>query len=119
LDQYGLVFRAPDNSSGMGYYFTVSCDGRFGLMRWNTDNTQPFILNWGIDSNINPGSNQTNRLGVYVKGSSIRLYMNGKQIAETTDSNYLTATNVGAFIAAVSTPGFTVEMNQIQMWNVP
>jgi hypothetical protein len=118
MDQYGLVFRAPDYGSGMGYYFIITCDGRFGLLKWGTS-TQSYVVNLTTNSNIIPGNNQTNRLGVYLKENSIRLFMNGKQIFETADSSFQTATKLGAVIAAVSTPGFTVEMSQIQLWNVP
>lgn len=118
LDKYGLVFRAPDYGSGQGFYFIVTCNGQFGLMKWNTVN-QSYILGLNTNSNILTGSNQTNKLGVYLKGNSIRLYLNGKQVFETTDATYQSSTKMGVFIAAVATPGFTVEMSNIQMWNVP
>jgi len=118
LDQYGLVFRASDYSNGQGYYFIVSCNGQFGLLKWGSSN-QSFIIALNTNSNINPGSNQNNRLGVYLKGNSIRLFVNSKQIFETTDGTFQTATKLGAYIAAVSTPGFTVEMSNIQLWKVP
>jgi hypothetical protein len=118
LDQYGLVFHAPDYGSGQGYYFIVTCNGQFGLLKWNSSN-QSYILALNTNSNILPGSNQTNKLGVYLKGNSIRLYLNGKQVFETTDATFQSATKLGTFIATVSTPGFTVEMSNIQLWNVP
>jgi len=118
LDQYGLVFRAPDYGSGQGFYFIVTCNGQFGLMKWNSS-SQSFVLALNPNSNIIQGLNQTNKLGVYLKENSIRLFLNGKQVFETTDATFQTTTNMGVFVAAVSTPGFTVEMSNIQMWKVP
>jgi hypothetical protein len=118
MDKYGLVFRANDYGSGMGYYYEVTCGGLFGLLKWGTSN-QSYVINQTANTNIMQGSNQTNRLGVLVKGNSIRLFANGKQIFETNDSSFQTATKIGVFIAAVNTPGLTVEVSQIQMWNVP
>ena len=87
-------------------------------MKWNSS-SQSFVLALNPNSNIIQGLNQTNKLGVYLKENSIRLFLNGKQVFETTDATFQTTTNMGVFVAAVSTPGFTVEMSNIQMWKVP
>jgi hypothetical protein len=117
-DQYGLVFRAPDYGSGQGFYFAVTCNGQFSLMKWISSG-QLYVIGLTNTSTITSGSNQTNKLGVYLKGNSLRLFVNGKQVFETTDSNFQSATKLGVFIAAVITPGLTVEMSNIQMWNLP
>ncbi len=64
------------------------------------------------------GSNQANRLGVRAEGDRISLYANGNLLAEITDSTFSEG-NFGAFIAANETPGFTVWMEEISLWNLP
>jgi hypothetical protein len=118
LDQYGLVFRAPDYGSGEGFYFAVTCNGQYSLMKWVSSNPS-YIIALNNNSSIVAGSDQTNKLGAYLKGNSIKLYINGKQVFETTDAAFQSSTNLGVFIASVTTPGFTVEMSNIQMWNLP
>lgn len=115
-DQYGLVFRAPDYATGEGYFFGVTCDGSYSLFMSDGNKYQP-IINWAVSDKINKGSNQTNRLGVLAEGDSISLYINGQKVQEITDSTYDTATKVGAFISALSTPGFTVKLDQFNMWS--
>jgi hypothetical protein len=117
-DQYGLVFRAPDYDSGQGYNAGLTCDGRYFLRVWTKDtfNTLGDITN---SDALLAGSNQTNRLGVWVKGDSIKIYINGVFQREYTDSTFKDGGVFGPFIAAVSTTGFTVEMEEIAYWNVP
>ena len=114
-DQYGLVFRSPDYATGEGFYFGVTCDGRYSLLLYDGTQYQTLIALTSSDK-INQGSNQTNRLGVLAEGSSISLFVNGVRIDGTTNSTYETATKVGVFIQALSTPGFTVNLDQLTMW---
>jgi len=114
-DQYGLVFRAPDYSNGEGYFFGVTCDGKYSLLL-SDGNRYRTLIDWTSSEKIVSGSNQTNRLGVLAEGSSIDLYINGEKVNHTDDSNYLTATKIGAFILALNTPGFTVKLDQLNLW---
>ena len=119
LDQYGLVFRSADYSNGSGFYYMISCDGRYALLGGTSEADLKFLQNWTGSPEIKAGGNQTNRIGVYLKGSNIKLFINGKPVYEVSNGTLQTATKLGAFIAAVTTPGFTVEMSQIQLWSVP
>jgi hypothetical protein len=114
-DQYGLVFRAPDYATGEGYYFGVTCDGNYSL--YLSDGNQYHQLIGPTSSKeIKPGPNQDNRLGVLAEGPKISLYINGTKVNETSNSSYETATKVGVFILGLSTPGFTVKLDQFNMW---
>jgi len=114
-DQYGLVFRAADYFDGLAYYYTVTCNGQYDLRRWNSSGSSLML---GMPSNnaINSGSNQTNTLGVWVKDSVIRLYVNNQYLTEITDSSLLTNGHFGLFINAKKTAGFTIQMDEIAYW---
>lgn len=118
-DQYGLVFRAPDYSSGNGYYYSVTCGGQYSLMIWDLDNTKTNIIGWNSSDAIITGSNQTNKLGVWVKGSTIKLFVNGKLLQEISNATYNTATKLGAFVAGKETLYFQIGLDQIKLWALP
>ncbi len=117
-DQYGLVFRSPTYGDGIGYYFGVTCSGKYSLQAY--DGTDSFnIVGWTADSNILSGSGQVNRLGVMAVNNSIKLYVNGNLIKESSDSSIDKPGYVGAYTAAYDDPGFTVQMEEISLWSLP
>jgi hypothetical protein len=116
-DQYGLIFRAPTYFDGFGYYFTVTCEGYFNLMRWDS-NGAANLFNWEKPEAIQAGSNQTNTFGIWVKGGLIRLYANGKMIKELTDSSLSNKGHFGLFIDSRQTPGFTIKLDEMAFWNI-
>lgn len=118
MDSYGVVFRAPDYESGFGYYYGITCDGKYSLLRWSTEG-QAYLQNWKSAPEINAGSNTTNKIGVLVKGTNIQLFANGKLIQEIIDPVFPAETVIGVFVAAINTPDFTVELDQIDLWQVP
>ncbi len=117
-DMYGLVFRAPNADSG--YFFGVTCDGRFNLhARDFQAGTDSALIQLTSNSAILAGSNQTNRLGVMANGNKIALYANGILLQEITDSAYDAQGSFGALVAANDTAGFTVKMDEISLWKLP
>ena len=114
-DQYGLVFRAPDYTSGFSYYFTVTCDGRYSVRRWNGAGSI-FLLDLPKSSVINAGPNQINKLGVWVNDAVIRLYVNDQFLEEINDTGLQDKGHFGLFINAKQTPGFTIKMDEIAYW---
>lgn len=115
-DQYGLVFHAPNYDTGFGYYFSVTCDGRYGFSRWDANGTST-LVNLTPDTNILSGSGQVNRLGVMIKGQKIQLYVNGNSVKEVEDAA-LASGYFGAFIGGFS-GNFTVQMEEIAYWLNP
>lgn len=117
-DLYGMVFRAPDTNSG--YFFGVTCDGRYNLhVRNFNDGTDRILIDSTENSAIVSGSDQTNRLGIMANGDQIGLYANGVLLQQVTDSTFTGQGYFGPFIAAYPSAGFTVEMDQISLWNLP
>jgi hypothetical protein len=114
---YGLIFRAPNANSG--YFYGVTCDGQYNLHARDFENeTDTILLNLNYGSGINAGSNMTNKLAVRAEGTKIGLYANDVLLQEVTDSTY-TSGSFGPFVAANETPGFTVWMEEIALWELP
>lgn len=114
-DQYGLVFRAPTYSDGIGYYFGVTCDGKYFLQRMDASDMTT-LVSLTTESNILSGSGQVNRLGVWAENKTIKLYVNGKLIKEITDDGLVNQGYIGAFTAAYDDPGLTVQLEEISLW---
>jgi hypothetical protein len=113
-DLYGIVFRA--NKENAGYFFGVTCDGRYNLhARDFNNNIDNEILALKSNAAILSGSGQTNRIGVKTEGSKISLYANGTLLEVLTNDAYASG-YFGAFIAAFETSGFTVDLDQIALW---
>ena len=109
----------PAPNANKGYFFGVTCDGRYNLhARDFEEDSDTVLINLTSGSGIVPGPYQTNRLGVRAEGEKIALYANGTLLQEISDSTY-GAGNFGAFVAANETTGFTVWMEEISLWNVP
>lgn len=116
-DQYGLVVRAPDYESRFGYYFHITCNGNFDLRRWSSEGST-MLLGMPSSEKIRKGPNQTNTLGMWVKGPIIRLYVNNSLLKEVNDSNLENNGYFGLFINARQTPGFTIKMDEIKYWTL-
>lgn len=117
-DQYGLVIQSPDYSSGYGYYFGLTCDGRFAFQKWEEGGLSN-LEGWDTDININAESNQNNSLGILKSGNIYHLYINDVKIIEVEDEKFSSPGYFGPFIAGVNTVNFTVNMTNISYWNIP
>lgn len=112
LDRYGVLVRSPDTKSG--YVFGFSCDGRYRLYKWDGENYIA-LQGWMQASSILTGPNQTNRLGFYAQGSSIKVYANGKLLAEFADSTYDEG-RFGLFIGSANTENLEIFVDEISYW---
>lgn len=112
LDRYGLLARAPDPNQG--YVFEFSCDGHYRLYTWDGQNYNA-LQEWRTSSTILAGINQTNVMGIYMQGTTLRLYANGHKIAEFTDSKFDHG-QFGLVIGSVNTHNFMVSVDQVAYW---
>jgi len=116
-DQYGLVFRAPEYDTGVGYYFHVTCNGHYDVRRW-TESGSTMLLGMPSSENIKSGPDQSNILGVWIKGSTIKLYINDHLLEEINDSSINNDGHFGIFINARQTPGLTISLDEISYWTL-
>jgi hypothetical protein len=116
-DNYGLVMRAPDYTSGHGYYFGVTCGGEYYFMR-DVSGDDAVLVDWTSDSHILTGNGQENRLGVMFKDNHISLYINGNLVKELDDDAIPSAGYFGAFISSREQSNMTIYVEQIDQWNL-
>jgi len=114
LDRYGLLARAPDPNKGYVYEFT--CDGHYRLYKWD-GTTYSALQEWRSAASIKTGANQTNVMGIWMEGSTLRLYANGHMIAEFTDDTYDKG-QFGLAIGSANTENFTVSVDLVEYWEL-
>jgi hypothetical protein len=114
-DEYGLVYRAPNYDSGLGYYFGITCGGAYSLYKWTTAGSAVVLKD--TTPLIKTGTNQTNRIGIYAKGSAVTFYINDKKLKQYTDPDLTISGHIGTYIGGYS-GNFVVKMNEITYWEV-
>lgn len=118
-DRYGLITRVPD-SYDQGYLFGFSCDGRYSFRYWDPEEKQYVqIVNWTSSDKINAGSNQTNRLGLWLEGNTFKLYANGNLLTTVQNDTRNEEGRFGPFIGHDKTEDFTVRISEISYWELP
>jgi len=117
-DHFGLVFRSPVNSEATkGYLFGITCDGQYGLRRWD-GKTMFFPIQWTESDVINSGAEAVNKLGVMAEGENLTFYINGEEVDKVVNPVYLTG-NFGIFVGSIETEGLTVWVDQVRYWKNP
>lgn len=112
-DRYGLLFRAPDTTQG--YIYNFSCDGSYRLSTWDGKNFVD-LVKWTTSDHIVSGADQSNRMGVWVKGSKIILYSNGHLLTEVTNNKYSGESRFGLTIASANTQNLVVVFDDLMYW---
>ena len=113
-DRYGFLFRAPDVNEG--YVFNISCDGHFRLYKW-ADNTFTALENWTRSGAIKTGPNATNEIGVMADGKTLKLYANGRLLAELQDGKFSEG-RFGLLIGSANTEKLNVFVQEIAYWKL-
>lgn len=122
IDSTGLIFRVQQtgvDEYDQGYFFAVTCDGKYSLRMWDGKAEKSVMLKTLTPSDlINKGKDQTNRLGVMTVGDSIMMYINGEQIGEVVDETYASG-YFGVFINREKTEDYTIFVDQVSYWLDP
>lgn len=113
LDRYGLLVRAPVPEKG--YVFEFTCDGHYRLYVW--DGSYHAIQEWTSAAAIKTDPNQTNVMGIWLKGDDIRLYANSYKLAEFTDDTFDHG-QFGLAIGSANTNNFTVYVDKVSLWDL-
>lgn len=124
MDKWGMMLRSPDRSTAdRGYWFNITCDGKFAFQRWNANppDKQSSVTNliaWSSSSNIRPGANSVNRIGVLAKENQFTLFINGMQVGQIEDSTYSSG-GFGILIGARETNRFMIYVDEMSYWLNP
>ncbi len=122
-DGYGLVFRVPEQVAyNQGYFFGVTCDGKYSLRVWDGLSGQNGKTTWlrypkGSES-ILKGKDAVNTLGVMLVDDSITLYINGELVEQFVDDTYMEGF-FGLFINRDHTENLTINVDQVSYWTDP
>jgi hypothetical protein len=117
-DEYGLTFRKPDFGDKSGYYFAVTCEGKFNLIRW-TNSGSTFLGDWTASDALTKGPDAVNTLGVWAEGNKIKLFINDTFAAEFDDDAGLASGYFGLFSNSKQSAGMLIKMDEISYWNLP
>ncbi len=117
LDRYGVMFNAGKTDLGYtGTLFGISCDGRYGLRRWDGERSQE-ILAWTSTDALRAGAHQMNRIGIQVEPGAVSLFANGQFLTQV-PLTYDDGDRFGLFVGAVRTPGLTVQVEELTAWDL-
>lgn len=124
-DNYGIIYRIPVFfEADRGYLFTVSCDGRYRLTKWDGKEGENGagirLITWRTSGYINAGPNQTNRIGVMTIANRFYLFANGyllnrDLILEDSDNPY-PGGHFGIFVTSKETENFTIYVDEMSYW---
>lgn len=84
-NDYGVICRA--NADGAGYFFLISGDGFFAILRGDTNDQFEQLIDWTSSNAINQG-NSSNEIQVTCEGENLSLQVNGELLASVKDSRY-------------------------------
>ncbi len=113
-DSYGLLFRA---AKGAAYRYALACDGTVRLERLKAYN-RPRTIQEALPSGDAPlGSPGDVRLGVWVFGSQMRFFLNGRYQFSAEDPNLKSGT-LGVFAESAGQTAVTVTFSDLVVQSV-
>ncbi|MDW7754085.1 MAG: family 16 glycoside hydrolase [Brevefilum sp.] len=116
-DHFGIMFRVPANANAnRGYLFGITCDGKYGLRRWDGQVMYSPIA-WTESDAINQGEDEMNTMGIMAEGAQLTFYINGEKVDEVSDNAYL-AGSFGIFVGGTNVDDLTVWVDQIRYWTI-
>ncbi len=110
-DRYGLVVRSPSKYEGI--VFTVSCDAMYKIYRWNGG--FKLLRNWSHATMVHPGPNQVNRIGVWMEGNTLKLYINRAYVDEV-EEDLFTEGDFALMVGGDASPRFQVAIDEVNYW---
>ncbi len=113
-DVYGILFRV--NSRYDYYRLLVSCAGKVRIERIRQATTS-VLQDWVIAGNIPPGAPLMVRLGLWVSGSSIRLFAGDFFLFEVEDDSFSSG-SIGLYARSGGTTPLTVNFRNMVIYQV-
>jgi hypothetical protein len=115
LDGYGLAARIGGDNYDRGYTWEISCDGQFRMRKFISGRAPETLIDWTPGDAIHQGSDAENRLGFLLKDSTLVGFVNGQQLGQAEDPDFVFG-NFGLFAVAAKTPNLTVDFSNFALW---
>lgn len=112
-DRYGLIVRAPTRYEGV--IFLIGCNGMYKVIRWNGG--LKILQDWTRTPAIHVGPRQVNRIGVWMEGETLKLYINRALVVEVVEEVFREG-SVGVVIGSDYNM-FKVYLDQFAIWRFP
>jgi len=113
-DVYGILFRV--NSPYDYYRLLVSCAGKVRIERVQRGAANP-LQDWVFAGKIPPGAPLIVNLGLWVSGSSIRLFAEDFFLFEVEDNNF-TSGGIGLYARSGGTTPLTVSFRSLSVYEL-
>ena len=114
-DNFGLLFRSPDSTSG--YLYGLSCAGQYSLKKV-TGGSVTELIPLTTSKDILKGSGEINRIGVAAYGGSYYLFANGKYLATAYDYTYVQTGDLGYYVNAATAQPFVSRYDDLKVWTL-
>lgn len=112
-DNFGLLVRSPDSTSG--YLYGLNCAGQYSLRRMTSGSVTDLVPPTASPA-ILVGANQVNRLGIAAYGGNFLLFANGQYLATVSDYTYPEAGDIGYYVSAATSAPFVSRYNDLRVW---
>jgi hypothetical protein len=113
-DQYGLLFRASGHENY--YRFTVNCNGQLRLERLRAGETYP-LSDWLSSGDVPMGAPAQVKLGIWMVGREMRLFLNGHYQVSLQDPVFSSGT-IGFFAYANGQSPLTISFSNLAVYSV-
>jgi len=118
-DSLGMAVRVDQTTAAGGYSLEVSCDGEYRFRRHSQNGSPTDYIDWTASDVINVGPGAANRLGIWGYQGRFRLYINGQEVGEFWDTDYLfTYGTFTLFTRASVTYELTGTFDDFAYWNI-
>ena len=118
-DSMGMAVRVDNTTAAGGYSLEVSCDGEYRFRRHSQSGSPTDFIDWTASDAINTGPGATNRLGIWAYQGRFRLFINGQEVGQYWDTDYLfTYGTFALFTRASQTYDLTGTFDDFAFWNI-
>lgn len=118
-DSMGMAVRVDSATAAGGYSLEVSCDGAYRFRRHSINGSPTDFIDWTASDVINTGPGATNRLGIWGYQGRFRLFINGQEIEDFWDTDYMfTFGTFALFTRASLTYDLTGTFDNFAFWNI-
>jgi hypothetical protein len=118
-DSMGMAVRVDNATAAGGYSLEVSCDGEYRFRRHSINGSPTDYVDWTASDAINTGPGAINRLGIWGYQGRFHLFINGQEVSEYWDTDYLfTFGTFALFTRASQTYELTGTFDDFAFWNI-